>query len=66
MFLDGFQERVFKGKIRAESYRICDFLLVGLLYGKRVVFQESCAQPEVTILSTWMKAFIEEIKDNSP
>ena len=29
---------------------MCDLLLIGLWHGNRVVLQESCAQPEVTIL----------------
>ena len=38
---DGFQERVFKGKIRDEGYRVCDFLLADWWWGKRVIFLES-------------------------
>ena len=29
---------------------MCDFLLIGWLWGNKAVFQESCAQLEVTIL----------------
>ena len=29
---------------------VCDFLLIGWWLGSKVVLQESCAQPEVTIL----------------
>ena len=47
---DGFQGRVFMGKIWSEGSRVCDFLLIGWWRGNRVVFQESCVQPEVTIL----------------
>ena len=41
---------VFTGKIWDESCRVCDFLLIGWWWGNRAAFQESCAQPEVTIL----------------
>ena len=45
-----FREKFLIGKIWDESCRVCDFLLIGWWWGKRAVFQESCAQPEVTIL----------------
>ena len=40
-FLDGFQERVFKGNIWGEGCRGHDFLLIGWWWGDRVVFQKS-------------------------
>ena len=47
---DGFQESIFIGKIWGEGSRVCDFLLIGQWWGSKVLLQESCAQPEVTIL----------------
>lgn len=48
---DGFRERsFFTGKIWGKWCRGCDFLLVGWWWGNRASPQESCAQPEVTIL----------------
>ena len=41
---------VFTGKIWGEGYKVCDFLLIGWRWANRVVLQESCIQPEVTIL----------------
>ena len=38
------------GKILGEGCRICDFLQIGWWRGNWRVFQESCAQPEDTIL----------------
>ena len=48
--LHGFGGKVFIGKMWGKGWRVCDFLLIGWWWGDRVVFQESCAQPEVTIL----------------
>ena len=47
---DGLGGEVFIGKIWGEGCRPCDFLLIGWWWGNRAVLQESCAQPEVTIL----------------
>ena len=49
-FLDGFWGKVFTGKIWGKGCMVCDFLLIGWWLGSKVVLQESCAQPEVTIL----------------
>ena len=38
------------GKIWGKGCRACDFRLIGWWWGNRAVLQESCAQPEVTIL----------------
>ena len=45
-----FRGKVFIGKIWEEGCRACDFLLIGWWWSNRVVLQESCAQPEFTIL----------------
>ena len=47
---DGLRGHVFIGKIWGEGYRVCDFLLIVWCWGNWAVFQESCAQAEVTIL----------------
>ena len=47
---DGFQGRVFIGKILREGCRVHDVSLIGWWWGNRAVLQESCAQSEVTIL----------------
>ena len=38
------------GKMWDEGFRVCGFLLTRWWWNNRAVFQESCAQPEVTIL----------------
>ena len=47
---NGVGGEVFIGKIWGEGCRVCGFLLIGWWWGNRAVLQESCAQPEVTIL----------------
>ena len=46
----GFWGTVFKGQIGGEGFKVCDFLLFGWWGRNRAVPQESCAQPEITIL----------------
>ena len=47
---DGFRGEAFIGNNCGEGCRVCGFLLIGWWWGNRAVLQESCAQPEVTIL----------------
>ena len=47
---DGFGGKGFIGQVGDEGCRVCDFLLICWWGGIRVVLQESCVQPEVTIL----------------
>ena len=47
---DAFMRRSFLGKVWDEDCRLCDFSSDWLVWGNRVMFQEFCAQPEVTIL----------------
>ena len=47
---DGFERKVFIGKIWGEGSRILWLFSDRLAVSKRVVFQTSCAQPEVTIV----------------
>ena len=42
--------KFFTGKIWGESCSVCHFLLISWWWGSRTVLQESCAQPEVSIL----------------
>ena len=49
-FSDGFERKVFIGKIWGEGCRILWLFSDRLAVSKRVVFQTSCAQPEVTIV----------------
>ena len=37
-------------RIWSEGHKITEFLLIGWCWGNKVVFQEPCTQPEVTIL----------------
>ena len=47
---DGFERKVFIGKIWGEGWRILWLFSDRLAVSNRVVFQKCCAQPEVTIL----------------
>ena len=49
-FFNGLGGRVSKGKIWGEGCRVCDFPVFGWWWRNKVVFRESCAQPEVTFL----------------
>ena len=68
---NGIWGEVFAGKIWGKGYQVCGFLWIGWWWGNRAVFQKSCAQPEVAMLSlkltssTRMGALVpaEELKD---
>ena len=59
----GFQGRVYTPKFE-EGCRVYGFLLIGWRWDNRAVLQESCAQPEVTVLH-WMGALVhtQELRD---
>ena len=61
---DGFQGRVFKGKIWGEGCTVYNFFLIGWWWGNTMITQDSCAHLKLPS-STWVGALfpVKELKN---